>query len=87
MTKRAKKIVVVAELPARRPNMPALRSAFVAKWRVWVKACAAEGITDLYLDAAEGRMIGRGKNKKPDAIRAAFIEMEDARLAYLGAQP
>jgi hypothetical protein len=65
------------------PNRTKLRGEWVAAEREWREAVAQSGL-DLYDDAAEGRMVGRGKNKEPDELRKLFMAAQEARDAYFG---
>lgn len=66
-----------------KPNLPRLREAYRNARHAWADAVAARGL-DPYSDEAEGKLVGRGKNKQPDELRKLFDAMEAARLDYAG---
>lgn len=68
-----------------RPNLPALRSRWLDTERAWRAAVASRGF-DLYSDAAEGKLIGRGKHKTPDELRRLFDVRTRALEAYQGGE-
>lgn len=68
-----------------RPNLPALRDRWLHAERAWRAAVSARGI-DLYSDAAEGKLIGRGKHKTPDDLRRLFDARTRALEAYQGGE-
>ena len=68
-----------------KPNLPRLREQFREAGRAWRDLCTSRGV-DIYSDAAEGKLIGRGKSRAPDELRRAFDRFETARLAYLGGE-
>lgn len=72
-----------AEKP--KPNLPRLRERFREAGRAWRELCEQRGI-DIYSDAAEGKMIGRGKARAPDDLKRAFDAFEEARLALGGGE-
>jgi len=64
-------------------NRVKLREQFNSAWRAWTHAVSEAGV-DLYSDAAEGKMIGRGKAARPDDLRRLYLAMEAARVAMGG---
>jgi hypothetical protein len=62
-------------------NIPLLRARWLAAEREWRNAVAEAGL-DLYSEAAEGQMLGRGKSKYPDALRRLFMQAQVARGNY-----
>lgn len=66
-------------------NLVRLRERFREAGRAWRVLCEARGI-DIYSDAAEGKLIGRGKARAPDDLKRAFDAFEAARLAWLGGE-